>query len=107
MMAIYAKGRGGVIRIEGKKGPKDYRISVKIPMIYTGAVQPILLEKTMLNGGKSSEYTIWTNVKGQSHTISRKDALQLADLYNSDRNSVTLGSLAQVTFTRTWKWKDL
>lgn len=104
MRAVYDKSRGGVIRLEGKKGPKDYKISVKIPLIYTGPVQPVKLTKELTQGGKSAEYTIWTNVDGQSHTIDRSDAIQLADLYNGDGNSMSIG---RATFTRTWKYKDL
>jgi hypothetical protein len=103
--AVYNdKSKMGVIRLVGKKGPRDYKVSVSIPVIYTGPVQPIKIEKRLTDGGTSSEYKIFTNVKGQSHMLDKEEVLDLVKMYNHDMNNITIG---RATFTRTWKFKDV
>lgn len=93
----------GILRIKGKYGIKDYKISLAIPLIYTGPVQPVNITKKLTNGGKSSEYTIHTSVSGQTHTLDKSDVVKLLDLYNTKATKVTMG---RMTLTQTWKFKE-
>lgn len=103
--AVYNKNSGkGAVRIIGKHGPRDYKINVSIPLIYTGPVQPTKIDKKLVAGGKSAEYTIHTNVKGQTHEIDKADALELAKMYNADVRSKDIG---RAKFIRTWELKDI
>ena len=52
----------------------------------------------------TSEYTIYTSVDGQKHTLDKDDVVKLVNLYNSKNNSTTIG---RATFTRTWKFSDI
>jgi len=94
----------GAIRLVGKHGTKDYKIKVSIPLIYTGPVQPVKITKKLTNSGKSSEYTIYTSVSGQTHTLDKSDVVKLLSLYNSKNSSIQIG---RATFTRTYKYKDV
>ena len=105
LAAVYNKKSGkGAIRIIGKHGPRDYKINVSIPLIYTGPVQPVKIDKQLVDGGTSATYTIHTNVKGQTHEIDKADALALANMYNTDTRNKKLG---RATFSRTWEMKDI
>jgi len=98
------KSKMGAVRLVGKHGTKDYKIDVAIPIIYTGPVQPVKITKKLTNSGNSSEYTIYTSVDGQKHTLDKDDVVKLVNLYNSKNNSTTIG---RATFTRTWKFSDI
>jgi hypothetical protein len=103
--AVYNEKSGkGAVRIIGKHGPRDYKINVTIPLIYTGPVQPTKIDKELVDGGTSAKYTIHTNVKGQTHEIPKKDALELAKMYNTDTRSKNIG---RANFSRTWELKDI
>jgi hypothetical protein len=103
--AVYDKKSGkGAVRIIGKHGPRDYKINVTIPLIYTGPVQPTKIDKELVADGTSASYTIHTNVKGQTHEISKKDALKLATMYNADVRREDIG---RANFSRTWELKDI
>lgn len=105
LAAVYNEKSGkGAIRIIGKHGPRDYKINVSIPLIYTGPVQPTKIYKKLIDDGKSAIYTIYTNVKGQTHEIDKKEALALANMYNTDTQKKQLG---RATFSRTWELKDI
>ena len=98
------KSKKGAIRLVGKYGVKDYKITVKIPIIYTGPVQPVKITKKLISDGNSSEYTIYTSVDGQTHTLDKDDVVKLVNLYNTKNSSATIG---RATFTKTYEFKDI
>lgn len=102
--AVYNNNsKAGILRVKGKHGIKDYKISVAIPFIYTGPVQPTKITKKLSSDGKSSEYTIYTNVKDQTHDLDKSEVVQLLDsLYNTKKTKLKIG---RATFTQTWNFK--
>lgn len=93
----------GAIRVEGQHGKRDYKLNVDaVGWDPFNVVPKNLIKKS------NNDWTIYTNVDDQKHTLSRSDMEELITLYNSGKNEkLVKGLVADVTFTRTWDFSGV